>query len=168
MGKKPDQIEREISDQRSRIGEHLGTLQTRVQDDVGVVRDEARTRMSGAFDDAKGAFGSDGIMQQHPLTTMAGALGVGVVLGVASEGFGSGARRNDGSSGGSSGRSEAAPGNSASGIGGLLASIVGPAAGTAQEELQQLVREGFDAVRGQASETMRGNQRVENRDVGVE
>lgn len=172
MGKKPDQIEHDIREQRAHITRQIEGLQHRVQEDMQSVRAEAKDRASYAMDEAKSSLKVDTVkemMQDHTLSTMAGALGLGVVLGVVSEGVGSGGNgssRNGGSSNG--GGSNGGGGGSSSGLGGLLASLVMPAASTAQDELQDLVRQGFSTLKGQVNQTGNTDKRVENRDVGVE
>jgi hypothetical protein len=119
-----------------------------------------------AFEDAKDSLKVDSVkqmMEDHTLSTMAGALGVGVLLGVVSEGFGSG-----GSSSSRDGYRSRDGHREGGGMTGMLASLIGPAASTAQNELQDLVREGFDTLKGQVRQVGHEDKRVENRDVGVE
>lgn len=168
MGKKPAEIERKIAEKRNHITERIENLQTRMQDDMQAVRSDARDRSSRVLDDAKETLKVDSIKQMledHTLSTMAGAVGVGVLFGVVSEGLGSGngsSRRDSRDNGNSNGHS------SGGGVGGMLASLVGPAASTAQNELQDLVREGFATLKGQVQQVGHDDKRVENRDVGVE
>lgn len=174
MGKKPDQIEREIAEKRSQISAQIEGLQTRVQDDVEAMRVDAKERSAQAFGDAKETLKVDHIkqmMEDHTVSTMAGAVGIGVVLGMVSEGLsssgGSGnSNRNNGYGGGNG--SSSRNGGGGGGIASMLASFVGPAASTAQSELQDLVREGFDSLKGQVKQTGNEDKRVENRDIGVE
>jgi ElaB/YqjD/DUF883 family membrane-anchored ribosome-binding protein len=147
MGKKPDQIENEIRQHRAEVTRRIDALQTRMQDQIGAASQNTRARVSGAVDEAKSAFKPGGMMQEHPLSTMAGALGMGVLLGVASDGFTSnGGRTND--------SRQARSSSAAGGLTSLLSFIAGPAASTAQDELQQLVREGFGAFRERATGLM--------------
>jgi hypothetical protein len=85
------------------------------------------------------------MMEEHTLSTMAGAVGLGVLAGVVSEGLG-----GNGSSNGGSHRSSQRNNSGSFGLGGLVSSLLGPAASTAQDEFQQLVREGFSTLRGQS------------------
>jgi hypothetical protein len=101
-------------------------------------------------------------MQDHPLTMMAGALGVGVLLGIASEGVGT----RNGSNGSRSSQYTNGSSSGDSAMSGILASLIGPAAGTAREELEQLVREGFSTLRSSMREQTKPE--VANRDVGVQ
>lgn len=170
MGKKPDEIQREIEKKRADIGQRIEGLQHRAQEDVQAVRAEAKDRSSHALEDAKGQISMDTVKQlvdEHTLSTMAGAVGVGVLLGVASEGFkssGGGGGRN----GHSNGRSNGASNGGGGGIAGIMASFMGPAASTAQNELEDLVREGFASLKGQVRQGGQEDKRVENRDLGVE
>jgi len=168
MGANPDEIERQIAEQRARIDERMRGLETHVKQEVDNVRTEASNRASGTVGGVKEIFQPEGPMQEHPLTMMAGALGLGVVLGMVSEGLTSGGgdsgdrnrqphRRNDGYR----------QSDGSSGISSMVGSLLGPAAMTAQNELQDLIKEGFATLKGRngngASDTLR-----QNRDVGVE
>jgi hypothetical protein len=182
MGKKPAQIEADIKAQRAHISNRIEELERRAQDDIGSLQSEAKARASGAIDDAKGRIDNakssvdlsslKSMVEQHTASTMAGAVGVGVLLGIVSEGFGGG---NGGSTSG--GRQSSFYDRQDSGGGGalsgLVASFFGPAANTAQGELQQLVREGFALLKDQVQQVKEGEQSdrnmlVRNRDVGVE
>jgi len=165
VGKKPDQIEREISEHRDRMTVRLQGLQSRMQEDVETVRTEAKARTSEAIDGAKGNMNVDSVkrmMEEHTLSTMAGAVGLGVLAGVVSDGLGSGNGSSHNNN--SNNRNNSAAGF---GLGGLVSSLLGPAATTAQDEFQQLVREGFSTLRGKSGDSA-ADKRVENRDVGVE
>jgi ElaB/YqjD/DUF883 family membrane-anchored ribosome-binding protein len=173
VGKKPDEIERDIVQKREQIGRRIEGLQHRIQEDAQAVKADARERSSVAVDQARDSLKMENVkqvMEEHTLSAMAGAVGVGVLLGVVSEGITSGGRsrsnnggsdgyRSNGSSGGSSG---------GGGLSSMIASLVGPAASTAQNELQDLVREGFSTLKGQVKQAGHEDKRVENRDVGVE
>ena len=164
MGAKPDEIERQIADQRARIDHRLQGLETRVKQDVDNVRSEASNRASDTVGGVKQIFEPDGPMREHPLSMMAGALGLGVVLGMVSEGITSGG--GDSSRNGSNHQSSGSRSNgSSSGLASMLSGLVGPAAATAQNELQDLIKEGFASLKGRGSN---GNTLRENRDVGVE
>jgi hypothetical protein len=165
MGANPDEIERQIAQQRARIDEKMKGLETRIRDDVENVRAEATTRASGTVSGAKEIFQPDGPMRDHPLSMMAGALGLGVVLGMVSEGLT--ADGHDSSRGRHDGYSrDTRSSESSGGIASMLSSLIGPAAMTAQNEIQDLVKEGFSSLKGRnngTSDTLR-----QNRDVGVE
>lgn len=179
MGKKPDQIEQDIIQQRNYISRRVEDLQHRVQEDVRTVRAEARGRATGAMDQAKGRMQDarqsvkldninldsiKSLVEEHTVSSMAGALGLGVLLGVVSEGIG----------GGGSGRSESSRRASAAahtggdsresrnggggGISSMIGSMIGPAASTAQSELQDLVREGFNLMKEQLQQVKGGGQ----------
>jgi len=166
MGANPDEIERQIAQQRARIDERMQGLETHIKQEVDSVRTEASDRASGTVGGVKEIFQPEGPMREHPLTMMAGALGLGVVLGMVSEGL---------TSGGDSGDRNQQPyrrddyrrSNGSSGISSMVGSLLGPAAVTAQNELQDLIKEGFATLKGGngngSSNTLR-----QNRDVGVE
>ena len=166
MGANPDEIERQIAQQRARIDQRMKGLETRIREDVDNVRTEATNRASGTVDGAKEFFQPTGPMRDHPLSMMAGALGLGVVLGMVSEGLtadgtGSSNRRPDGYSR----DSRSSPGSN--GITSMLSGLIGPAAMTAQNEIQDLVKEGFATLKGRNSNGTSDTLR-QNRDVGVE
>jgi ElaB/YqjD/DUF883 family membrane-anchored ribosome-binding protein len=151
MDKKPDQIERDIREYRDQVSGRLVGLRTRARNDVDKIRSEARSRTSGGVESAKGALNSDGIrglMQEHTVSMIAGAVGVGVLLGVASEGIGGGggSGSNDSEQNGRSNNSQSDAGG---GLISMLSSFISPAASTAQEELQDLIREGFATLKEQ-------------------
>lgn len=168
MGKKPDEIECEIKQHREQMEGRISGLQGRVRHDIDSVRGEARGRASGAFGDAKQNLDIERLMRDHTLPSLAGGLSIGVLMGAASEGFGSanGKRKHaqNGSSNGASAEEYTASAEDnatseqthddgaggGSGLGGLMASALGPAARTAQDELQELVHEGFAAIKGRA------------------
>ena len=166
MGANPDEIERQIAQQRARIDERMKGLETRIRDDVENVRTEASNRASGTVGGAKELFQPDGPMRDHPLSMMAGALGLGVVLGMVSEGLTSGREPGAGDRH-SYRRNDSRRSDGSSGISSMVGSLLGPAAVTAQNELQDLIKEGFATLKGgngnSASDTLR-----RNRDVGVE
>lgn len=167
MGKKPAEIEREIAEKRTEISQRIDDLQTRMHDDIEAVRTDAKARSSRMMGDAKETLKVDNIKQmldEHTLSTMAGAVGVGVLIGVVSEGLGSGGN------GGSSRHDTRDNGHQKSGGGmsAMLATLMGPAASVAQRELQELVRDGFASLKGQPTQSGQDDKRVENRDVGVE
>ena len=84
MGKDPDQIERAIRDHREAISRRISDLQGRVQKDLESVRSEAQARANGAVEQAKGAFDIESQVRDHPMSSLAGAFGAGVLLGVIS------------------------------------------------------------------------------------
>jgi ElaB/YqjD/DUF883 family membrane-anchored ribosome-binding protein len=150
MGAKPDEIERQIAQQRARIDQRMQGLESRIRDDVDTVRTEATNRASGTVSGAKELFQPEGPMHDHPLSMMAGALGLGIVLGMVSEGLtadgaGSSSQRHGGYP------RETSSSNGSSGIGSMLSGLVGPAAVTAQNEIQDLVKEGFAALKGHSN-----------------
>jgi ElaB/YqjD/DUF883 family membrane-anchored ribosome-binding protein len=168
MGAKPDEIERQIREQRARIDNRMQGLEYRIKDDVDKVRSEASNRTSGTVEGVKGVFQPDGPMRDHPVSMMAGALGVGVLMGMVSEGLTSGSSSSS-RNGGSHDNGRSSNGNgSSSGLAALVTSVIGPAASTAQNELQDLVREGFSSLKSMTNGSSSGDTLRRNRDVGVE
>jgi hypothetical protein len=95
---------------------------------------------------------------------MAGALGLGVVLGMVSEGLTSGGNNGQAQRDGYFHDQRRSP-DGGFGLASMVSSLIGPAAATAQNELQDLVREGFASLKGRSNGS---NVMRENRDVGVE
>lgn len=81
MGKNPDLIEQEIRRKREAISVKVKAISDRGAGDAQEITD----RIKGVFD--KNTLNQT--MGDHPLTTLAGAFGVGVAMGVASGGIGS-------------------------------------------------------------------------------
>ena len=63
MGANPDEIERQIGEQRARIDNRMQGLEYRIKDDVDKVRSEAANRTSGTVDGVKGVFQPEGPMK---------------------------------------------------------------------------------------------------------
>lgn len=127
MGKKPAEIQREIAQQRSNIERRLHSLEDRVADDV---RDAGH-----AFSEEVGERTHiNQYAEQRPMTTVLGAFGAGVFLGMMS---GRGARQSNGRKHASS-RYE-------SERGGLFDDVMGAASGaiggSLQTEVRQLIRD---------------------------
>jgi hypothetical protein len=164
MGTKPDEIERQIAEQRARIDHRMAGIESRIREDVENVRSEASNRTSDTVDGVKSIFQPDGPIQDHPLSMMAGALGLGVVLGMVSEGLTSGGNNGQPQRDGYS-HDQRRSSDGGFGLASMVSSLIGPAAATAQNELQDLVREGFASLKGRSNGS---NVMRENRDVGVE
>ncbi len=165
MGAKPDEIERQIAEQRTRIDQRMQGIESRIRQDVENVRSEASNRTTGTVDGVKTIFQPDGPIQEHPISMMAGALGLGVVLGMVSEGLTSGGGTSDSQSANGDSHNGGRSSNGGSGLVSMMSSLIGPAAMTAQNELQDLIKEGFASLKGQSSNG--SNVMRENRDVGV-
>jgi ElaB/YqjD/DUF883 family membrane-anchored ribosome-binding protein len=170
------------------MGHRIGELERRVQDDVESIQAEAKGRASMAVEEARGKMQGakdslrvedlKSMVEQHTVSSMAGALGVGVLLGVVSESIGGGNGHSNGHSNNGSGSSNARQSAGGGGLGSVIASVFGPAASTAQNELQELVRDGFSIMKEQVhqvrdnvnngSSANSSDTLVKNRDVGVE
>jgi hypothetical protein len=134
---------------RERVGDDVATLKR----DVGDQGNEALGQLKGLLDIGEQA-------RAHPLSAVAGGLGLGVLLGVASDSISAGNGRAKGRGDGShNGAYEAVArpqnnnGSSEGAFNGLLSGVLSMAAGTLQDELRELIREGFaslkDGVRGE-------------------
>jgi ElaB/YqjD/DUF883 family membrane-anchored ribosome-binding protein len=145
MGRNPDEIEREIASRRAQITNHVQDVQHRVRDDVAEVKQTANQQATEAINQTKSKLDLTGQTKEHPYTMLAGALGLGVVLGAASEGLpggGNGSRHSNGRNGDSH-----SDGASSGMLGGLVTSMLGPTADTVRDELRNLVKEGFSSFK---------------------
>jgi ElaB/YqjD/DUF883 family membrane-anchored ribosome-binding protein len=149
MGQDPAAIEREIARKRSAIGSHIEGVQTRVRDDVAELRHTAEDQANATVQQTKSKLDISAQAREHPLSMLAGALGLGVVLGAASEGLpGSGGGANGGGNGHGQSSSRQQSNDQSNGmIAGMMTSVIGPAAETIRDELRQLVKEGFGAFK---------------------
>lgn len=84
MGSKSAQIEREITEKRRLISEKMERLETRVRGDASGVRSMADDRLSQVTEQLDRS-GVVEYIRQHPFSSVAGALGLGVLAGVVSE-----------------------------------------------------------------------------------
>ena len=145
MGRNPDEIEREIARRRAEMTARIQGVQARVRDDVTSLKQTAEEQTSEAVNQTKAKLDFSGQARERPYTMLAGALGLGVVLGAASEGIPgvSGSPQN-----GSRSASQSSSDNGSSGmLGGLVTSMLGPTADTVRDELRELVREGFSSFK---------------------
>ncbi|HUF53238.1 MAG TPA: hypothetical protein VMR52_05620 [Dehalococcoidia bacterium] len=81
MGKKPAEIEQDIRDKRESISQKLDELTSRGSGDL----QEVSERVQGVYRDSP----LKAALDDHPLLAVAGAVGVGVALGMASDMFSS-------------------------------------------------------------------------------
>jgi hypothetical protein len=147
MGRNPDEIEREIASRRAQITNHVQDVQHRVRDDVAEVKQTANQHATEAINQTKSKLDFKGQTKEHPYTMLAGALGLGALLGVASEGLSSGGNGSRPSNR-RSGDSYASSNGASSGmLGGLVTSMLGPTADTVRDELRDLVKEGFSSFK---------------------
>jgi hypothetical protein len=151
MGQDPDAIEREIRDTRERISSRISGVQRRIAGDVENLKRDAEDEANVAIEELKGLFDLGEQTRQHPYTLLTGGMGLGVLLGVASESIslnGNGhqsSNGHNGSNGWGNGSSQ-----SASGLNGLLSGVLSLAATTFQDELKDLMRDGFASLRNGA------------------
>ena len=126
MGKTSDDVQREIAQHRVNMEQRITRLQERVRSDVS---------------DAGNAV-SDSVMERthlreqverHPLTTVAGAFGAGMVLGMASPSVGAG----------ETGAPKGARGRASGGGGGMMGqameSVSAMLGGTMRDEMRELM-----------------------------
>lgn len=141
MGKKPDEIEREIAQHREAIGRKLGELKARVRDDATELR-------AVAGEDLAERTGLRQQAEQRPLVTVGAALGVGMVAGAISGGRRAAkepAQRTPSNLARAQSPADSPPaGAKDSVIAELLGTITGGLSTTLQDELRQALRDLFD------------------------
>jgi hypothetical protein len=121
-------------------------VQQRVRTDVTDLKQSVEDQASDTLHKTKSKLDLGAQTQEHPLSMLTGALGLGVILGAASEGLpgrdGSQSRPRDTSRPSSNG-----DGNGGGGLGGLVMTAVGPAAETVRDELRELIKDGFSTFK---------------------
>jgi ElaB/YqjD/DUF883 family membrane-anchored ribosome-binding protein len=143
MAKKPNDVEREIEEQRELISRKLDGLHARLERDIEDVKNGVSERTSGLRDGAGSWLDLDNRVREYPLASMAGALGVGVLLGLSSDMIGGGertGRREQRSHAAGDGRGYSGPGP----LGNAVGSLTGMIGGLIQEEFRGLVQEGLE------------------------
>lgn len=143
MAKNPDDVEREIEEQRQAIGRKLDRLQDRIEDDFEGVKHGFGEGTSTIRDQAKQVFDFEAQVRDYPLVSLAGALGVGVLIGLVTDsGGGNGNRRDDYWTDRDHGRDR----NRESGIlGGAMGSLGGIFGSVIQDEVRQMLESGLQA-----------------------
>lgn len=146
MGKKPAEIQHEIEAKRAAISARMEGVQQRVRTDVTDLKHSVEDQASDTLHQTKSKLDLGAQAQEHPLSMLTGALGLGVILGAASEGLpgrdGSQSRSRDTSRSSSNGGE-----HESSGLGGLMMTAVGPAAETVRDELRELIKDGFSTFK---------------------
>jgi hypothetical protein len=154
MGQDPDAIEREIRESRQRISQRISAVQRRVGDDIDSLKRDAENEANIAAGELKGLFDLQQQGSQHPYTLVAGGLGLGVLLGVASESISLGGNgRNNSNSNGqyrNNGSSHDGGGENSGTLNGLMSCVLSLAANTFQDELKDLIRDGFASFKSSA------------------
>jgi len=146
VGKNPAEIEREIAQKRAAISAHIDDVQHRVRSDVSDLQETARREAGASVDETKHSLNIGAQAQEHPLSMLTGALGLGVILGAASEGLpggGSNGKNDRSYDQRSSSSNDAGDGL----LGGLMMSVAGPATETIRDELRDLIKEGFSSFK---------------------
>jgi hypothetical protein len=145
MGKDPAEIERQIAQKRAALSARMDDVRHRVRSDVRDLQQSARDEATATVNETKRTLNINAQAKEHPLSMLTGALGLGVILGAASEGMPGGGRNgkpeNSRDYGGRSSSSSNDNGNGL--LGGLMMSVAGPATETIRDEIQSLVKEGF-------------------------
>jgi ElaB/YqjD/DUF883 family membrane-anchored ribosome-binding protein len=155
MAKKPDEVEREIEEHRRTISRKIEALQGRVEEDLNGVKSEVEERTSGLRQQAGQVFDLESQVREHPLTTVAGAFGVGIAMGLVSELGG------DRVANGSRGRrdySDRRGDNGGGALAGALGSVVGMLSGVVQDELRQMFEEGLQRFTQKRDEARAGSR----------
>lgn len=88
MGSRTDEAQREVDAQRALIERKLDALELRVADDFSAARSQVADRVGQLPAMVPGGATLLNGAKEHPFSTMAGALGAGVALGLLSDRFG--------------------------------------------------------------------------------
>ena len=150
MGKRPDEIRREIAAHRSMMQSKIERLEGRVRDDV---RDASEDMRHDVLERTR----INEYVEKRPLTTVAGALGAGILLGVLSESVSFGGQ--DSARRSVSGRYREDSGAGVSGmLDDLLRTAAGFVGGGVQHEVRELLRQVLgDESNGDARRASDGN-----------
>ncbi|MEX0749723.1 MAG: hypothetical protein WD359_02860 [Dehalococcoidia bacterium] len=157
MGKRSDELQREIADYRQRLDARVNRIDERVRSDV---RDSRET----VDQDLRDRLHLDKYAEERPFLTLAAAFGAGILLGSTTPAVptpslpsfsGRDSQDGRGSRGGASG----------TGSMGFLASIVGSASGALSGTIEDEVRQLFSQVTG-GREASRASTRGESSGSG--
>ena len=154
MGKKPGDIEGEIKAKRRAISNRIGALENRAGDDVNALRQGFLNQANEFTEKAGSFFKVPEAVRERPYTTLLGAAGVGIALGLA--------RDRSGRKAASNGYRlyEPEPEPSEDRLPGLVGSLLGVATSTMQDEVRRFVREGFAQIRNSANRPATDDDRV--------
>jgi hypothetical protein len=149
MGQKPDVIEQEIRDKRDTISNKIDRMASRGADDMR----EIGSRVENFFEEK----GVASTAQEHPFATLAGAVGLGVALGLAS-----GSVHLPGGSGRDADYRERDTGRRHGNSPGIISSILAPIEAAAVAQGTELIREWLGPSR--EGERVREQQPAPDRD----
>ena len=134
MGAKPDDIARDIRQQRAEITSKLDHLTARLRDDAGNAQGAVNERLPDLG-------GVEHRVRSHPLTSLSAAFGAGAALGMLSDmGGGSDSSQGEGRRGQQDGRSQGGQQGSSM-LTSMLGSAMGPATGVLQRRIRAFVEE---------------------------
>lgn len=159
MGSRTDIAERNVAEQRQRLSRMVSDLEDRATEDVqaatsrvGERASELQHRAGNALDSMPGKSMFDEQVPKHPLTSILGGLGVGMVIGMLSSGS---------SSSNGSGRQQQRPDrsnqsrNGGESDGGMFSALSSAAvtriAEPIQEELKGIAQQAVDGFLGKGS-----------------
>jgi ElaB/YqjD/DUF883 family membrane-anchored ribosome-binding protein len=162
MGKKPDEVEREIRQTRDRISRKLEALQERVEGDVNQAIGAAGDEASTVINRISSTIRLEERMEESPYTMLAGGLGLGVLLGVASESLGGGRGDNHRQRDERNGNGHR-NGGGFSPLDGVIAGLGTVAADVVGTELRQFIRTGlYGDGRGESREPQRERRKEDD------
>jgi ElaB/YqjD/DUF883 family membrane-anchored ribosome-binding protein len=153
---KPDAIDQEIRASRENLGRRIEELQSRLQKDVRSVRRETRGQAQQMMGGAGGQADLNKLMNERPLSAVAGAAGVGAFLGFLSNSvhIPRRGRRNRADAFDSDEDIETSNGRgNGLGIAALLATVASPVTDVLRDELRDLMREGVKSIRRREGES---------------
>jgi len=162
MGPRTTQAELAVDAQRRKLGRMLDDVQDEAKADVHRVEERVTARASAMTDrvteEAESLPGAQYLLdyaERHPMTAVLAGLGLGVALGMASEGFGD--DEDDELAGAKRRRDEARQGRHSSGsspsaLGGLSSMLSGPVlgmvAGPLRDEIGTMLRQTLQGLMG--------------------
>jgi hypothetical protein len=145
MGKKPDDIQGEIKAKRRAINNRIVALENRAGDDVNALRQGFLNQANDFTEKAGSFFKVPEAVRERPYTTLLGAAGLGIALGLAQDRSG----KKSASNGYRFYEPEPEPNQDR--LPGLIGSLLGVATNTMQDEVRRFVREGFAQIRTSAN-----------------
>jgi ElaB/YqjD/DUF883 family membrane-anchored ribosome-binding protein len=152
---KPDAIDQEIRASRESIGRRIEELQSRLQKDVRSVRTETRGQARKVMGGAGGQADLNKMMNERPLSALAGAAGVGAFLGFLSNSVHMPRRGGRNSASAFDADEEIETSNERGdglGLAALLATVASPVTDVLRDEVRDLVREGVKSIRRREGE----------------
>jgi ElaB/YqjD/DUF883 family membrane-anchored ribosome-binding protein len=159
MGKRSDELQREIREYRQRLDQKADRLNERVRSDV-------RDSRENVDKNVRERLNLDKYAEERPLLTLAAAFGTGVLLGSFTPSVPTPSMPSMPSMPGRNGGSARGHSNSGTGGSGMLASLIGSASGALSGTIEDEVREIFSQIsRGRDDRQSAGRAASSREDV---